>query len=144
MSLSLCPCSKMFLAVCFSVLGVPGSWDTILVRPTKEVDLRVLHLVEIVACVSSRSSAWMCLVSWCVESAVKIWCSSQSVLQWRAPLDMFSGIGGGHCSCEAFVCSHVGMFQCSCCHCGLESANSLLHESWLPMSLSGNRFQQDT
>ena len=66
--------------VSFSVLGVQGSWDSTLVRPTKEVDLRVLHLVEIVAFVSSRSSALMCLVFWCVESAVQIWCSSQSVL----------------------------------------------------------------
>ena len=34
------------------------------------------------------------------------------------------------------------MFQCSRSHRGLESANSLLHETSLPLSLPWNRFQE--
>ena len=33
---------------------------------------------------------------------------------------MFSGIGGGHCSCETCEGSHIGVFQCSGSHCGFD------------------------
>ena len=58
-----------FEDLCFSVLGGQGSGHTILVRTAEEVDLGVLHLLDIAATgLIYKFSLYCrkCLVFWCV------------------------------------------------------------------------------